>query len=157
MMAINTFSQNEYNSSGRSPRPLANQMFNRSRSASHLCALKALFTGKLRMPSLAERIAGRGIRAQHSLGMRSVEIDCIAGTESKAGAFDAEFNPLDDRIRERWVGIAEARLRQTGLPAIDLIQVEDEYFVRDGHHRISVARALGNAFIDAQVTVLELN
>jgi hypothetical protein len=47
-------------------------------------------------------------------------------------------------------------LQDIGLPAIDLLQVGDTYFVRDGHHRISVARALGADYIDANVTVLEI-
>jgi hypothetical protein len=42
-----------------------------------------------------------------------------------------------------------------GTRAVALIQVGDVYFVRDGHHRISVARALGQAYIDAKVIVLE--
>jgi len=42
------------------------------------------------------------------------------------------------------------------LPLVDLVQVGDVYFVRDGHHRISVARAFGQESIDAQVTVWEV-
>jgi hypothetical protein len=137
-------------------RPLAQQMFNHSRSQARLMLLKALFTGKLRMLSLSQRLAGRGIQAQHDLGNHCIEIKQIVGTESRADDFDAEFHPRDDRIRSRWVNIAEQRLRRNSLPAVDLIQVGHEYFVRDGHHRISVARALGNAFIDARVTVWEL-
>jgi hypothetical protein len=155
MMAMNNFSQNEYQVTNNSQRPLAHQMFNRSRARALLAKFKAIFTGKGRMPALNERIAGHSVRAQRSLGLRTVEIERIAGTESRADDFDAEFNPRDDRIRERWVGIATQRLRQAYLPAVELIQVGSEYFVRDGHHRISVARALGNAFIDALVTVIE--
>jgi hypothetical protein len=42
------------------------------------------------------------------------------------------------------------------LPAVDLIQIGDVYFVRDGHHRISVGRAMGQEIIDAEVTVWEV-
>jgi ParB-like chromosome segregation protein Spo0J len=38
------------------------------------------------------------------------------------------------------------------LPPVDLIRVGESYFVRDGHHRVSAARALGQAFIEATVT-----
>jgi hypothetical protein len=137
-------------------RPLAERTFHRSRNASRLGWVKALFTGKLRMPTLAKRMAGRAIRGQHSLGLRSVEIDRIVGTESRADDFDGDFNPRHDRMFHRWVRIAELQLSQANLPAVELIQVENEYFVRDGHHRISVARALGSAFIDAQVTRIEV-
>ena len=63
---------------------------------------------------------------------------------------------LNDRSRERWVSIATLRLSDRGLPAVILLQVGEEYFVRDGHHRISVARALGEAFIEAHVIKIEL-
>jgi hypothetical protein len=39
------------------------------------------------------------------------------------------------------------------LPPVELIQVGSVYFVRDGHHRISVARAMGQQEIEAVVTV----
>ena len=38
------------------------------------------------------------------------------------------------------------------MPPVELLKVGDIYFVRDGHHRVSVARALGRADIDAYVT-----
>lgn len=137
-------------------RAVAQKMFNQMRLNACVRQAWSLIGGRRSMPSLAERIAGRGISAQHSLGLRAVEIRHIVGTESRADDFDPLFNPRADRMRERWVRIAELRLRQAGLPAIDLIQVGGEYFVRDGHHRVSVARILGNAYIDANVTVIEL-
>ncbi len=156
MFAMNNFPQNEYLSNCGQLRPLAQQLFNSSRTSSRLTGLIAFFTGKKRMPALTERIAGHAVRAQHFLGLRCVEIERITGTESRADDFDPQFNPRDDRIRDRWVRIAELRLRQAYLPAIELIQVGSEYFVRDGHHRVSVARMLGNTFIDAQVILVEL-
>jgi hypothetical protein len=44
-------------------------------------------------------------------------------------------------------------LMHTPLPAVELLQVGNAYFVRDGNHRISVARTLGIRCLDAQVTV----
>ena len=118
--------------------------------------LKAIVTGKRRMPTLASRLEGKVVRGQHSLGLHTVELKRIFGTESRIDDFDANFNPLHDRMRGRWESIAEVSLLERGLPAVELIQVGEEYFVRDGHHRISVARALGWGFIDAQVTVMEV-
>jgi hypothetical protein len=158
MLATSFLNTNEYPSvTSATRRNIANALFNESRGQARLQQVKAFFTGKRRMPALTERLSGRAIRAQHSRGACIVEVEKIAGTESRADDFDPNFNPRDDRLRTRWVNIAELRLRQTSLPAVDLIQVGNEYFVRDGHHRISVARALGNAFIDATVTVIELN
>jgi hypothetical protein len=53
----------------------------------------------------------------------------------------------------RWLSVAAARDQGKGLPPVVLVQVGDVYFVRDGHHRIAVARALGQLDIEAQVTV----
>ena len=156
MLALNNFPQGEYQTAVGQQRPLAYQMFDQSRARARLSRIKEFFTGKRRMPTLAGRMAGRAVRAQHSLGLRSVEVEAITGTESRADDFDPQFNPRADRICSRWVRIAELRQRQAYLPAVELIQVGSEYFVRDGHHRISVARALGVAFIDAQVTLIEL-
>ncbi len=156
MTTFCSYPQSDYQPIQLQPCMVACQIFNRSRSQSRLGWIKALFGGKVDMPVLANRIAGRAIQAQHSLGLRCVEIKRIVGTESRAGDFDADFNPRSDRTRDRWVRIAEVRLRQNALPPVDLIQVGSEYFVRDGHHRISVARALGNVFIDAQVTRIEV-
>jgi len=54
------------------------------------------------------------------------------------------------------MGIAAARQMGRTLPPVELIQIGDLYFVRDGHHRISVARGMGQEHIDAEVTVWEM-
>jgi hypothetical protein len=71
----------------------------------------------------------------------------IRGSESRSSDFDRDFNPLHDHNRRRWLNVAAARQRGKALPLVKLIQVGDVYFVRDGHHRISVARALGQRSI----------
>jgi hypothetical protein len=88
---------------------------------------------------------------------RLVPIDQIVGSEGRSGDFDCDFNPLHDHSRERWLRIAAARRRGTRLPPVDLVRVEDFYFVQDGHHRISVAQALGHTDIEARVTVWHVN
>jgi hypothetical protein len=84
---------------------------------------------------------------------RLVPIAQIQGSEGRCGDFDRDFNPLHDRSRERWLRIAAARRCGKPLPPVVLAQVGDLYFVQDGHHRISVARALGQRDIEARVTV----
>ncbi len=81
-----------------------------------------------------------------------IPLNQIKGSENRPADFDANFCPLKSEDRDRWVGIAELILLQGNFEAVNLIQVEDVYFVRDGHHRVSVARALGVEFIDAEVT-----
>jgi hypothetical protein len=75
----------------------------------------------------------------------------IVGTEDRSEDFDTNFRPLKNHIRERWIGIAAARQLGIVLPAVELVKVGDEYYVRDGHHRISVARMMGQLEIDARI------
>jgi len=82
-----------------------------------------------------------------------VPICQIRGSENRAGDFDRDFNPLRDHNQGRWQRVAEARQLGKALPPVDLVQVEELYFVRDGHHRISVAQALGQQEIEAKVVV----
>jgi hypothetical protein len=140
-------------------RLLAGAIFNEARGRATFAHLRELVLGrrgKHAMPSLASRLAGQMVVGQHPRGLCAIEIERIVGTESRVDGFDRHFNPVADRIRERWVSIAALSLNEVGLPAVDLIQVGEEYFVRDGHHRVSVARALGWAYIDARVTKIEL-
>lgn len=81
----------------------------------------------------------------------AVAIEKIVGSESRVHDFDKYFRPLVNHTRDRWVSIAMARHQGINLPPVELIQVEDEYYVRDGHHRISVAKTFGQATIEAQV------
>lgn len=90
-------------------------------------------------------------------GQREVTLDEIRGTDGRLNDFDDRFNPLTDRTRRRWQSVAKALDEGTHLPPVDLIQAGKVYYVRDGHHRVSVARALGQTTITARVTVWNLN
>jgi hypothetical protein len=72
-----------------------------------------------------------------------VSSDQIYGSESRVQDFNADINPLQDYTMGRWLSIATAMHRGLELPPVILIQIGELYFVRDGHHRISVARAQG--------------
>ena len=96
------------------------------------------------------------VRTCCDAGRRTVPIAQIGGSEGRAGDFDRDFNPLQDYTRERWLGIAGARERGKALPPVSLVQVGDIYFVKDGHHRISVARALGQKAIEARVVMWQM-
>jgi hypothetical protein len=82
-----------------------------------------------------------------------VPIRQICGSENRCGDFDRNFHPLHDHNKGRWLRIAQARQQGKSLPPVELVQVGDGYYVRDGHHRISVARALGQKSIEARVIV----
>jgi hypothetical protein len=99
-----------------------------------------------------EVIAALGFESERLLGPRVVALDAIVGTIDRARDFVRSFRPTSRRVRSRWEHIAAAMRRGEALPPVDLVKVGEIYFVRDGHHRVSVARALGLSDIDAHVT-----
>jgi hypothetical protein len=96
------------------------------------------------------------VRGSHYLGIRSVPIRQIRGSEDRSNDFDVSFSPLQEHSKGKWLSVAIARLRREPLSPVELIQVRDVYFVRDGHHRISVAKTLEQEHIDAEVIVWEV-
>jgi hypothetical protein len=96
------------------------------------------------------------IQGRHEIGVQTVSLAQICGSEGRCRDFDRSFYPTQTRSRERWASIATAQLRGQPLPPVSLVQVDDRYFVRDGHHRISVARLLQRDAIEAVVVVWEV-
>ena len=91
-------------------------------------------------------------------GIREIPIEAINGTlePSRAAMFDRCFRPAAG-ARRRWERLWLAEHQGTTLPPISVIQVGDSYAVRDGHHRVSVARARGAVSIDATVDAVDLS
>jgi hypothetical protein len=90
----------------------------------------------------------RGARVER--GIREIPLCAIRGTlePSRAGMFDGDFRPAP-AARSRWQRVWVAEHRGQTLPPIAVTRVGDAYAVRDGHHRVSVARARGALTIDA--------
>jgi hypothetical protein len=86
-------------------------------------------------------------------GVQLVPLAQIRGSEGRSNDFDVEFRPLREHNRDRWVDIAIARSEDRALPPVSLVQINNLYFVRDGHHRISVAKMMGQVDIEAEVTI----
>jgi hypothetical protein len=127
-------------------------LYARARAHGNKGLLRSVFGGRAPgLLDLREIADGSGVRASHAAGTRSVPIRQIRGSESRPGDFDRDFNPLHDVNRARWLSVARARRRGRALPPVALVQVGDVYFVRDGHHRISVAQALGQTVVEATV------
>jgi len=92
-----------------------------------------------------------GTQSHPSTRVVTVSINRITGSEGRSVDFDAGFNPLRRLHRERWINILIARKMGLPLPPVELIRVGKEYYVRDGHHRISVAKTLGQLDIEAVI------
>ena len=110
-----------------------------------------------RLLDLDETLCCSELQNSHYAGIHPVSIDRIRGTEGKSGVFDATFHPVSESSRSRWLGIALEKLHGHELPPVDLVDVNGTYFVRDGHHRISVARSFGQAYIEAEITKITLS
>jgi hypothetical protein len=99
-----------------------------------------------------EVVEALGRVGETDLGIQTIALDSIVGTvDRRAGTFDRAFRPARAETRGRWLGIAAARRRGEAMPPIDVYRIGELHFVRDGHHRVSVARALGDTVIEARV------
>lgn len=103
--------------------------------------------------SLADTHTQHTVQTRRHGGVKLVPIAHIRGSEGRCHDFDANFRPLKEFNEERWVSIAYAQMKDVTLPLVELVEVNGAYYVRDGHHRISVARWLGQQEIEAEVTV----
>jgi len=102
-----------------------------------------------------EVVDALGVVGREDRGLQIVPLDAIVGTVDRAADFDRGFRPTSPRLRSRWERIAAAQRRGESLPPISLYRVGDLYFVRDGHHRVSVAKSLGREDIDAYVVEIQ--
>ncbi|GHV58059.1 transcriptional regulator [Spirochaetia bacterium] len=87
-------------------------------------------------------------------GMQVVPINRIVGSEGRYRDFTKFFLPRANHLKNRWERVDMAALQDIALPAIQLYEIGGVYFVRDGNHRVSVARAQGVEMIDADVISL---
>lgn len=120
--------------------------------------LSSWFTGErnelLPFDAVRERIPLRG---QHYIGLQQVLIEQIVGSLGRYRDFDRAFLPKQARTRSRWVRIDSAHYDEIILPPVELYKMGEVYFVRDGNHRVSVAREKGQEFVDAYVIEIEVS
>lgn len=94
-------------------------------------------------------------RSQSYIGLKSIPIKDIIGSEGRARDFSKAFYPKRELLKERWKSIDKAHLQYIDLPAISVYKLGQWYFVRDGNHRVSVAKSQGSEFIDADIVELD--
>jgi hypothetical protein len=96
-------------------------------------------------------------RGQHSIGLQEVLLENVVGSVGRYLDFDKAFLPRQKFTQNRWMNIDEAYLKNIPLPAIELYKIKSDFFVKDGNHRVSVARERGQKFIDAHVVEFEVD
>ena len=141
-----------------SPRADAEADFLRARRLQVMSALASRVrmedSGDRTALSFQEVVDALGPLEEVSLGLRIIPVDHVVGSVDKVRDFDPKFRPRTGRNRQRWERIAEALRRGESVPPIDVYQIGEMYFVRDGHHRVSVHRALELPTIEADVRLV---
>ena len=99
-----------------------------------------------------EVVQALGYRGERRLGLQTIPLDSIVGSVDRTRDFDRRFRPTSRRTRKRWERMATATRRGEAFPPIDVYRIGEVHFVKDGHHRVSIARAQGLPDIDAYVT-----
>ncbi len=99
-----------------------------------------------------EVVAALGYEGERSLGLKTIKLKSVVGTVDSQRDFDRRFRPTSARVRQRWERLALAQRKGASMPPIDVYRIGDLHFVRDGHHRVSIAMATGQKKIDAYVT-----
>lgn len=105
--------------------------------------------------SMDDLTGGCRIRNQIDRGIQVIPIAEIVGSVGRNQDFDRSFMPRRVHIRGRWDSINRAYYLAVPLPPVELMQVDGQYVVIDGHHRISVARAHGQHYLEAHITQAE--
>ncbi len=110
--------------------------------------LWARLTGKSNRLSVFPGLAEVGMANKIFAGCIEIPLEKITGTFDRNQDFDRQFRPLKKHLIERWVNVY---LSRENWPPIVVHKVGESYYVEDGHHRVSVARALGMAYLTASV------
>lgn len=106
------------------------------------------------MPTLDEARGQARVSGRRHLGLRTIPLAQIVGSEGRSSDFDRRFQPRAAHLEERWSRVAQAMSQDVALPPITVYKLGERYFVSDGNHRVSVARHRGQDEIRAHVTEL---
>ena len=131
---------------------------NTQKSTSWMSKVVSRFAQKAApLPTLSQAMNGRSIANSKYQGIRQVPLSQIKGTASNGRShdFDANFRMTNKHNRSRLDGVRKARQQLASLPPISLVAIGNEYFVQDGHHRVSVFNECEQDSIAAHVTVLQ--
>lgn len=108
--------------------------------------------GSNRLLSFEAAVAGSDVTASVYLGWRAVPVERIVGSVGRTRDFDRAFLPKRRSLAERWKLVDRMVHDLEELPPVSLYKVGGDYYVVDGHHRLSVARYHGARRVEAEVT-----
>ncbi|NIS81042.1 MAG: universal stress protein [Anaerolineales bacterium] len=130
--------------------------FRRARRRASLERILARLTGRS-IELLSYDEVRKQLRAfeRGRIELRDIPLEAIVGSVGRYSDFTRNFLPRSDSDAERWARVKVAVTDQSGVPPIEVYQIGDAYFVRDGNHRVSIARQLGSTHIEAYVTEVE--
>ncbi|MCC6616008.1 MAG: ParB-like nuclease domain-containing protein [Anaerolineae bacterium] len=132
--------------------PQANELFERVWWQGVFARLIASLRGRSSaIALLGDHDVETGILTKNTSVYKPIRLENVVGSAGSLG-FDADFRPLTRDDKDRWVSAAIALMADpSALPPIHVVEVNGHYFVVDGHHRVSAAKALKRLYIDAEV------
>lgn len=149
--------ENNHQISSKMVHNQSNTLLNRILRESRLRRISRLLSGKpSNLFSLSTMLQSEALVNMMEIGIHSVPLQLVIGSESRCYDFDDHFVPKSEKDYQRWLRISDLYISEATIPAVDLIQVDKFFFVRDGHHRVSVAKALRKKFIDANIKVMQV-
>lgn len=130
--------------------------FHRARDRAFLHSIMERITGEstelLSYDEVRHRLKAVGTS---QVVLKDIPLSAIVGSVGRYSDFTRDFLPKKDSIASRWTNIRTAAVGLSGLPPIEVYQIGEVYFVKDGNHRVSVARSLGGSHISAFVTEVQ--
>jgi nucleotide-binding universal stress UspA family protein len=127
--------------------------FHEARRRAGLEAIMARLTGKsIDLFSYEDVQRKLKVKGTAERGLQDIPLDAIVGSLGRYSDFTRSFLPRRDSDQQRWARVKAKVTDMGGLPPVELYQIGEAYFVRDGNHRVSVARELGAPTIQAYVT-----
>lgn len=129
--------------------------FQGTRAKAFLSEMMSLMRGQsAELLSFEDVRARLRLREESYKGLQDIPLDKIIGSVGRHKDFTATFLPKTNEMKERWSRVYAKVNSLEGVPPIEVYQIDDVYFVRDGNHRVSVAREIGSKTIQAHVTEL---
>lgn len=142
----------------KSPKDAANENFSNARLRAFF---KSVYSRLKReddcLPSLHDVLDITKAKNERYLGIQYIPLDNIIGSEGRYEDFNKSFFPKRDALQSRWSAIDQIMEEQKPLPPISVFKIDNYYFVRDGNHRVSVAKSRNQVDIKAKVTEYEVD